>query len=176
MGTRAHKRDRRIFVVARCLSLILATTLPMIDFPDIQAFAASPAAPSKAPALNQELREPSSDWCAQYRLNHLSAKARLAEPNRTRLLAAQAALAPGFRPGKANDGVLLLADYQSEMEGLRPDRVLAATYLAVASAVPIDLRLVERVNSLLCVSASVAVAKGVALIANAEWREMNSAK
>ena len=97
----------------------------------------------------------------------------MVDPNRKRLAAAQAELAPDFLPGKAADGLLLLANYQQEMEIVRPDRVLAATYLALASAVPIDVKLVERVNSLLCVSAGSAVAKGVALIADAEWRQMS---
>ena len=82
-------------------------------------------------------------------------------------------LAPAFAPGKTQDGIALLANYQAEMELVRPDRVLAATYLALASAQPINAKLVERVNSLLCVSASAKAAQGVAVIADAEWREMS---
>lgn len=171
----ANKSSPRIRVAARQVSLVLAAALSASSFAGAPTYAASPAAAPKAPPLTSRLQAP-GDSCAGHHLGQLGTEARIAEPNRTRLRAAQAALAPGFNPGKAADGIFLLANYQAEMETLRPDRVLAATYLAVASAVPIDLKLIERVNSLLCVSASPAVAKGVALIADAEWRQMNSAE
>lgn len=179
MFAQASKRNHRVFVAARHLVLALAVASTAAASIGVPTYAASPtpapAAAPKAPPLNDRLQTP-GDSCAQYRLGQLSAAARVAGPNRTRLRAAQAELAPGFDPGKAADGILLLANYQAEMEALRPDRVLAATYLAVASAVPIDLKLIERVNGLLCIGASPAVAKGVALIADAEWRQMNGAK
>lgn len=158
------------------LPLALAAALLLTVSITAVAFAASPASPPaaapKAPALNTPLRQ-DGGWCTQYRLGRLTDETRVAEPNRRRLVAAQALLAPGFNPGEAVDGIRLIADYQAEMEARRPDRVLAATYLAVASAVPIDLPLIERVNRLLCVTASSTVAKGVAVIADAEWREMS---
>jgi hypothetical protein len=179
MFAQANEPNHRVFVATRRVILVVAAGLMAASFVRLPTFAASPApAPAtapKAPPLNERLQT-QGDSCAQYRLGQLSTEARIAEPNRTRLRAAQAELAPGFNPGKAADGILLLANYQAEMEALRPDRVLAATYLAVASAVPIDLKLIERVNGLLCISASPAVAKGVALIADAEWRQMNGAK
>lgn len=166
----APTKNRRIRWAAPLLFLALAVSAPATVF---AAPPTSPATSPKPPVLNGSVREPATDWCAKYRFGTLNAEARLADPNRQRLLAAQAALAPGFNAGKAADGIALLANYQSEMETSRPDRVLAATYLAVASAIPIDLKVIDRVNSLLCVSASPAVAKGVAVIADAEWREMN---
>jgi hypothetical protein len=179
MFAQANKPNHRVSVAGRRLTLVLAAALTVASFVGLPTYAASPApapaATPKAPPLNERLQT-QGDSCAQYRFGQLNAAARIAEPNRTRLRAAQAELAPGFNPGKAADGLLLLANYQAAMEALRPDRVLAATYLAVASAVPIDLKLIERVNGLLCISASPAVAKGVALIADAEWRQMNSAK
>ncbi len=131
------------------------------------------AAPAKSPALTGRLQKQSNGWCAGYRFGQLSSAERLADPNRRRLLAAQSVLAPTFAAGKAKDGIALLANYQTEMELVRPDRVLAATYLALTSAQPINAKLVERVNGLLCVSASAKAAQGVAVIADAEWREMS---
>ncbi len=134
---------------------------------------ADSAAPAKSPALTGRLQKQSNGWCAGYRFGQLSSAERLADPNRRRLLAAQSVLAPTFAAGKAKDGIALLANYQTEMESVRPDRVLAATYLALTSAQPINAKLVERVNGLLCVSASAKAAQGVAVIADAEWREMS---
>ena len=172
MPSTAPKTYHRSTAVA--VRLVLAAVFSIAVATGDVAFAASPASATapKAPPLTGRLLQ-SGDWCANYRLGALSAEARVAGPNRSRLLAAEALLAPGFNPGKSVDGIRLLADYQAEMEALRPDRVLAATYLAVASSRPINLALIEHVNRLLCVTASSAVAKGVALIADAEWREMS---
>jgi hypothetical protein len=170
--TRGRAGGSRTTILALALTVAMAIPAPHA------ALAASPAAATtstpghQAPPANRSLLT-SGEWCAQYRPGHLSDEARLAGGNRRRLAAAQAALAPGFTAGRTGDGLRLLADYQAIMETRKPDRVLAATYLAVASAVPVDLRMVERVNRLLCVTASSPVARGIATIANAEWRDMS---
>ena len=123
--------------------------------------AAPPAAPS--PAL----------WCAGHRLGTLSPAARRAGQNLARLRAAQAELAPGFASGSATTGVDLLAAYQEELEKPHPDRAAAASYLAVASAVPITLARVRDVNALLCVSTTAAAARAIATEAEAERIQMS---
>lgn len=171
--TSVPKRDWRRPLTAVGLGIALAVALSTAT----GAMAASPtqaqprATTPQTPPLTRPLPRPDG-WCADYRMGHLSPEARIAGPNRRRLMAAQADLAPGFKAGKATDGIRLLADYQAELEKRKPDRVLAATYLAMTSAIPIGPRLVEHVNKLLCVTASPAVATGIAGIAGAEWREM----
>ncbi len=123
--------------------------------------AAQPTAPS--PAL----------WCAGHRLGTLSPAARRTGQNLARLRAAQAELAPGFASGSATTGVDLLAAYQEELEKSRPDRAAAASYLAVASAVPITLARVRDVNALLCVSTTAAAARAIATEAEAERLQMS---
>ena len=162
------RRKKRSIVTA---VTALAVAISVAGF--ASSSTADPAAPAKPPALTGRLQKQSGGWCTGYRFGQISSAERLADPNRRRLLAAQSVLAPTFAAGKAKDGITLLANYQAEMESVRPDRVLAATYLALTSAQPINVKLVERVNSLLCVSSSAKAAQGVAVIADAEWREMS---
>ena len=112
-------------------------------------------------------------WCAGHRLGTLNSAARRTGQNLARLRAAQAELAPGFASGSATTGVDLLAAYQEELEKPRPDRAVAASYLAVASAVPVTLARVRDVNALLCVSTTAAAARAIATEAEAERLQMS---
>lgn len=103
---------------------------------------------------------------------HLTAAQRLQGSNRSRLLAVQAMLAPGFSPGSAEDGLHMLADYQEEMERVQPDATAAAVYLASVSTVPVTLRLLQAVNATLCVAASQRTATTVAALAEATRKDM----
>jgi len=106
------------------------------------------------------------EWCSDYAPGGMDEGTRLRGRNRERLAGAQSELAPGFVPGRSETGIRLLANYQEEMEKPRPDRVLAASYLALASARSISAVVVERINGLLCVTASRAVMEVV--VQNAE--------
>ncbi len=108
-------------------------------------------------------------WCANHRRG-ASAVANDAEL--TRLKIVQFELAPGFDPGARSDGVALLSAYQEELEKRVPNRTSAASYLALVSAIPITLGVVERVNALLCLSSTHAFAQAVADAAEAERRQM----
>ena len=112
-------------------------------------------------------------WCAGHRLGALSPQARRSGANLARLRAAQAELAPGFDAGGATTGVDLLAAYQEELEKPRPDRMAAASYLALASAVPITPARVRDVNALLCVSTTAVAARAIGAEAEAERVQMS---
>ena len=126
-----------------------------------------------APPTAQATAPSPALWCAGHRLGTLSPAARRTGQNLARLRAAQAELAPGFASGSATTGVDLLAAYQEELEKSRPDRAAAASYLAVASAVPITLARVRDVNALLCVSTTAAAARAIATEAEAERLQMS---
>ncbi|GLR68007.1 hypothetical protein GCM10010909_26880 [Acidocella aquatica] len=76
-------------------------------------------------------------------------------------------LAPGFVAGPSKTELYLLADYQAELGKRMPDTALAASYLALASAVPITVARYRQVNALLCVSATPARAKAIQSAAEA---------
>lgn len=94
-----------------------------------------------------------NDWCGDYQPG-MRDPARLSGRNRDRLAAAPAELAPGFQAAQARTGLMLLANYQAELEASRPNGTLAASYLAVASTVPLTVPRIVRVNALLCVTAT----------------------
>jgi len=60
-------------------------------------------------------------------------------------------LAPGTKlPGSA---ILLLANYQAELEKRTPNPVLAGTYLGMVAKVPVTPQLISKVSSGMCVIA-----------------------
>ena len=130
----------------------------------------SPTAVRPAPASTQP--KPQGGWCADHRLGQLTPQQRIEGSNLTRLRAAQAELAPGFEAGSAWTGIDLLAAYQEELEKRRPDPMLAASYPALASTVPITAARVRQVNALLCVSATRATARAVTADAEAQRQQM----
>lgn len=99
-------------------------------------------------------------WCGDYRFN-ITETQRLDGANLERLRAAQAELAPGFAAGTSKTELYLLADYQAELGKRRPDTILAANYLALASAVPITAERYRQVNALLCVSTTAGQAMAI---------------
>ena len=166
----------RAVLLHRCrLSIVLIIAMAATGYVAASGLAGSPATTAKAPPLAASL-EDGAPVCTEYSLGRLTAASRLADPNRKLLIAAQSALAPGFKSGKATDGLRLLADYQAEMEAVKPNQLAAAAYLAMASTIPLNLKVVERVNSLLCVTASPVVAKSVAANAAAQWQQMHGGK
>ena len=74
-----------------------------------------------------------NDWCGDYQPGMRDA-ARLSGRNRDRLAAAQAVLAPGFQAAQARTGLMLLANYQAELEASRPNGMLAASPAADGSS------------------------------------------
>lgn len=136
-----------------------------------QAAWAQTALPQQAPGAAALLSQ--GDCCGDYR-PRMPDRARVAERNRDRLLAAQAELAPGFDAGPAQSGLMLLANYQAELEKRQPDRLLAATYLAMTATVSLTEAMVERINGLLCVTASRQLVAEVASNAEAQRRSLAS--
>lgn len=90
---------------------------------------------------------------------------RLSGKNLERLRVAQAELAPGFAPETVKTGLYLLADYQEELEKRQPDITLAASYLALASTVPVTAARYRDVNALLCISATKVTATSIQKLA-----------
>lgn len=128
-----------------------------------------PATPSGPSIANP----PGVAWCAGQRVGSLSEREKLQGSNLTRLRAAQSELAPGFTAGTATTGLRLLADYQDELSRSRPDGVLAASYLAQVSTVPITPARLLRVNALLCVSTTRALAGKIQTEAEAQRLQMS---
>lgn len=135
------------------------------------AFASNPIPGADEPMVGQSVLRPGK-WCADFRLGQLSDEQRLSGKNLTRLKAAQAEVAPGFLAGRARTGLVLLADYQQESEKRHPDSSLLAMYLAMASAGPLTIEHVQRVNALLCVSMTRAYARSLVAGAEAARRQM----
>ncbi len=115
---------------------------------------------------------PGVAWCADYRLGALSEQERMHGTNLMRLRAAENELAPGFAPGSATTGLRLLADYQEELGKAHPDVSVAASYLAQVSTVPITATRYLRVNALLCVSTTRALAQKIETGAEAQRERM----
>lgn len=109
---------------------------------------------------------PRGAWCGDYRFN-ITERQRFSGMNLQRLQAAQMELAPGFAAGAAKTELYLLADYQAELGKRLPDTALAASYLALASAVPITTARYRQVNALLCVSTTPARARAIQAAAEA---------
>ena len=79
----------------------------------------------------------------------LNAASRLGGKNLGRILDMQPLLAPGTRLRGVS--IMLLANYQSELEKEKPDPVLAGTYLGMVAKVPVTPQLISRVSWALCV-------------------------
>ncbi len=122
----------------------------------------------------QFIPPPHGAWCGDYRFNITEAQ-RLGGNNLERLQAAQAELAPGFAAGTSKTELYLLADYQAELGKRRPDTILAANYLALASAVPITPARYRQVNALLCVSAAAGQARAIQSMAETLRQQGNAA-
>jgi hypothetical protein len=137
------------------------------------AGAAENAAPHhRQPPAERYQSVPYGGWCADHRLATLTLKQRFEGRNLARLRAAEAELAPGFVAGKATTGLHLLAAYQEELEKRHPDAAVAASYLALASTVPITAGRYRQVNALLCVSTTRALARSIEAEAEAQRRQM----
>ena len=134
------------------------------------AWAAEGAAVHHGPPGGDQARLVSPvSWCGDYKLGQMNEAERLTGQNLARLRAAEAELAPGFEAQTVQTGLYLLADYQQELEKRHPDGALAASYLAMASAVPITQARYRQVNALLCVSAAPVLARTIRAQAET-WR------
>lgn len=111
-------------------------------------------------------------WCSDAHVQHASNGLAVSAGDLKRLKVAQADLAPGFDPGTRRDGLALLAAYREELLKTRPDAETAASYLAMASGIPVSLRAVERVNAVLCISTSLPIAKAVAQSAESQRQQL----
>ncbi len=140
-----------------------------------QAMAAGTATPAQRSGTSGPgtPNPPGVAWCANLRPGALSQQERLHGSNLMRLRAAANELAPGFAPGSATTGLRLLADYQEELSKMRPNATLAASYLAQVSAVPITAARYLRVNALLCVSTTRALAQKIAADAETQREQMS---
>ncbi|MBW4090359.1 MAG: hypothetical protein HIU82_04490 [Proteobacteria bacterium] len=141
--------------------------------PMLPGRAAENATPHRGPLSSGQYQPtPHEVWCGDHQLGRLSMRQRHEGGNLARLRAADAELAPGFAAGTARTGLDLLAAYQEELEKRRPDVALAASYLAVASAVPITAARYRQVNALLCVSTTRTIAHAIATAAEAQRQQM----
>ncbi len=132
--------------------------------------AISPSPPSNA--VSATPNPPGIAWCVDFRPGALPTKERLHGANLMRLRAAQNELAPGFVPDSATTGLQLLAGYQEELGKARPDALLAASYLAQVSTIPITAERYRRVNALLCVSTTPALAREIVTEAESQRERM----
>lgn len=155
-----------------CLGFAATVAILGVSVPAGPAGAASPIPSHNEPMASHSTLRPGK-WCADYRLGQLSDRQRLEGANLTRLQAAQDEIAPGFVAGRARTGLVLLADYQQELEKRRPNMSLAAMYLAMSSAVPITPGRLQRVNRLLCISVTRSHARSIVAEAEAARRQMS---
>ena len=106
--------------------------------------------------------------CGTHPINGLGPRERMAGQNLELLKAAQIYLAPDFDPGRESTGLYLIADYQEEIEKVRPDATLLGAYLALAATRSVTGDMVTRVNSILCVTATTVLVENVARNANVD--------
>ena len=66
----------------------------------------------------------------------------------------------------------LLADMQEELEKPKPDLTLAATYLGIASGVPVTPTLVAEVSESLCSPVSQSMAEAIAPVAETQRKRI----
>jgi hypothetical protein len=114
------------------------------------------------------------DRCAYAAPGRLTSDARLSGQNLDQLVAAQYVLAPNFDPGEARTAVILLANYQEELEKREPDALVAATYLAMTATRPVTAEAVGRVNALLCVTSTRSLADQIAITAEDERQALTT--
>jgi hypothetical protein len=114
------------------------------------------------------------DRCAYAAPGRLTSDARLSGQNLDQLVAAQYVLAPNFDPGEARTAVILLANYQEELEKREPDVLVAATYLAMTATRPVTAEAVGRVNALLCVTSTRNLAEQIAITAEDERQALTT--
>ena len=82
-------------------------------------------------------------------MGSLNTANRLAGRNLGRFRQVQSLLAPERKlPGSA---ILLLANYQTELEKKNPNAVLAGTYLGMVAQVPVTPELISKASSMMCV-------------------------
>ncbi len=131
------------------------------------------AAHHASPGSNQARLLSPISWCGDYKLGQMTEAERLTGHNLSRLRAAESELAPGFEAETVKTGLYLLADYQALLERRDPNITLAASYLAMASAVPVTAARYRQVNALLCVSVAPATARAIRTQAEALRRQEN---
>ena len=149
-------------------ALVLTAALPI-------ARAAESGTPHNSPMSGGgEQVTPHRPWCGGYKLTGMTQMQRLSGKNLERLRVAQAELAPDFAPENVKTGLYLLADYQEELEKRQPDITLAASYLALASTVPITAERYRDVNALLCISATKITATSIQKLAESLRRQDNA--
>jgi len=81
-------------------------------------------------------------------------------------------LAQGQAAQSGSTARYLLADMQEELEKSKPDLTLAATYLGIASGVPVTPALVSEVSASLCSPVSQGVAEAIAPAAEAQRQRL----
>lgn len=107
------------------------------------------------------------DRCAYSAPGRLTAQQRISGENAEYLAAAQYVLAPNYNPGESRTALVLLANYQEELEQREPDSLVAASYLGLTATRPVTIEVVARVNALLCVTSTEALAEQIATLAEA---------
>jgi hypothetical protein len=112
------------------------------------------------------------DHCAHSAPGRLTSSQRLNGQNLELLTAAQDVLAPNYDPGEARTALTLLANYQEELEKRQPDALVAASYLALTATRPVTVDVVGRVNALLCLTSTKAMAERIATGAEDQRRAM----
>ncbi len=108
--------------------------------------------------------------CGTHPINGLGPRERMSGINLEFLKAAQIYLAPDFKPGRESTGLYLIADYQEELEKVRPDPTLAGTYLALVATRSVTGDMVTRTNAILCVTATTSLVADIVRSATADRR------
>ncbi len=168
MRTMGEKRSARV----KYASILIGAVLALTGTPAMAA--GTPTPPHRAATSGSGVGNPPGvAWCSGERPGSLAERERLQGSNLMRLRAAQDELAPGFAAGTATTGLRILADYQDQLGKPRPDASLAASYLAQVSTVPITAARLLRVNALLCVSTTRALARKIEIGAEAQRQQMS---
>ncbi len=165
---RARCRCARVIALIAMAFSALSLQCSLPDSARAQPLLLQNRQPTAAPRVPVNIAK----WCADYRRGSASWHPFANDTNLMRLKVAQSELAPDFDPGSRRDGIALLSAYQEELERRHPDQSSAATYLAMASVVPITAKVVARVNALLCVSSTRAFANAITVTAETIRQQM----
>lgn len=101
-----------------------------------------------------------------------SPQARMSGNNMGRIDTVARHLGQGREPQAISTARYLLADMQEELEKPSPDLMLTASYMGIASAVPVTPDLVYQVGDSLCASVSQEVAKEIAVVAEQQRQRL----
>jgi hypothetical protein len=142
-------------------------TTPPPELPSVDPTTPPPEPPSVVPTLASVTQ---FGKCPTVGLS--APQARMSDNNMGRIDTVARYLGQGREPQAISTTRYLLADMQEELEKPSPDLMLTASYMGIASAVPVTPELVYEVGHSLCATVSRDAAKEIAVVAEEQRKRL----